>query len=147
MNTFAKHLTHKNMVQNPNTITSILKCKCPKCHEGNLFVNERTFQFKKFLETPDNCPKCNQDFQIEAGFYLGAMFVNYGLTIALTVAIFVAFVTFDVYSLVPFLITTGILLSIATPYILRVSRSIWIAMTVRFDPNAISDYATQNKGK
>jgi uncharacterized protein (DUF983 family) len=135
----------KYMLQSPRLINSILKCKCPKCHEGNLFLNEKTYQYKKFLDMPDNCPKCNQDYQIESGFYIGAMYIGYGLTIAITVAVFVAFTTFNAYSLVPFLITLGIVLLMTTPYILRVSRSIWIAMSVRFDPNAITNYAAQNK--
>ena len=128
-----------------NMIMSVISCKCPKCREGDLFVNKKAFQYKRFLDVHDNCPKCNQDFQIEAGFYLGAMFVSYGLTIALTVAIFVAFIVFNIYSLVPFLITTGICLTVTTPIILRVSRSIWITMSVGYKSNAISDYAARNK--
>ena len=135
------------MAEKPNIISSILTCKCPKCREGDLFVNKRAYQYQNFLDVHDNCPKCNQDFQIEAGFYLGAMFVSYGLTIALTVAVFVAFVVLNIYSLVPFLITAAIVLIITTPIILRVSRSIWIAMSVKYKPNAISDYAAQNNSK
>jgi uncharacterized protein (DUF983 family) len=131
------------MAQSHNIVSSILTCKCPKCHEGNLFLNEKTYQYKKFLDMPENCPKCNQDYQIEAGFYLGAMFVSYALTVALTVSVFVAFATFNAYSLVPFLITVGIFITITTPFILRLSRSIWITFSVSFDPNAISDYAAQ----
>ncbi|MDB4533529.1 DUF983 domain-containing protein [Vicingaceae bacterium] len=133
------------MAQNSNVFKSITQCKCPKCHKGDLFINKSVFKFKDFLEIPNNCEKCNQDFQIEAGFYLGAMFVSYGLTVAITVAVFVAFVTFNAYSLVPFLIATTIALIVTTPYILRVSRSIWIAMSVRYDANAILKYETQNK--
>ncbi|MDG1475667.1 MAG: DUF983 domain-containing protein [Vicingaceae bacterium] len=135
------------MAETPNIVSSIIKCKCPKCREGDLFVNKNAYQYQNFLSVNDNCPKCNQDFQIEAGFYLGAMFVNYALTIAIIVAVFVAFVVFNIYSLVPFLITAGIVLFVTSPVALRVSRSIWIAMSVKYKPNAISDYATQNNSK
>ena len=133
------------MAQTPNILNSIIKYKCPKCREGDLFVNKNTFKYKNFLDVSDNCPKCNQDFQIEAGFYLGAIFVSYALTIALTTSIFVAFAVFNIYSLVPFLITAGICLIITTPMILHVSRSIWIAMSVAYKSNAISDYEARNK--
>jgi uncharacterized protein (DUF983 family) len=133
------------MAQTPNILNSIIKYKCPKCREGDLFVNKNTFKYKNFLDVSDNCPKCNQDFQIEAGFYLGAIFVSYALTIALTTSIFVAFAVFNIYSLVPFLITVGICLIITTPMILHVSRSIWIAMSVAYKSNAISDYEARNK--
>ena len=56
-------------------------------------------------------------------------------------------VVLNIYSLVPFLITAAIVLIITTPIILRVSRSIWIAMSVKYKPNAISDYAAQNNSK
>ena len=133
------------MAQTPNILNSIIKYKCPKCREGDLFVNKNAFKYKNFLDVSDNCPKCNQDFQIEAGFYLGAIFVSYALTIALTTSIFVAFAVFNIYSLVPFLITAGICLIITTPMILHVSRSIWIAMSVAYKSNAISDYEARNK--
>ena len=135
------------MGQSPHLITSILKCKCPKCHEGNLFTNRNMYKYKGYFDMPDHCSKCGQDFQIEAGFYLGAMFVSYACTVALTVAIFVAFTIFNAYSLVPFLIATGIILTLTTPFILKISRSIWISFSVRFDSNAITNYAAQNKNQ
>lgn len=133
------------MAQNSNILKSILNCKCPKCHKGDMFLNKKTYQFKNFLEIHDNCKECNQDFQIEAGFYLGAMFVSYALTVALCITVFVAFITFNAYSLIPYLIAIGITLIAFTPYTLRLSRSIWISMSVKYDSNAISDYAAQNK--
>jgi uncharacterized protein (DUF983 family) len=103
------------------------------------------YKYKGYFDMPDNCLKCGQDFQIEAGFYLGAMFVSYACTVAITVATFVAFTTFNAYSLVPFLIATGIILTLTTPFIIKISRSIWISFSIRFDPNAITNYAAQNK--
>ncbi len=128
------------MSKKSNLLGSVLGCKCPKCHEGDLFLNKKTYQFKDFLEMPNRCAKCNQDFQIEAGFYLGAMFVSYALTVALCIAVFVAFITISTYKLVPFLITVSVTLVVTTPIVLRISRSIWIYMSIRYDPNAISDY-------
>jgi len=75
------------------------------------------------------------------------MFVSYGLTIAISVAVFVAFITFSAYSLTPYLIATGICLTVTTPFILRISRSIWIAFNVNYNPSAIEDYAKQNNSK
>jgi len=92
------------------------------------------------VDMPENCTKCNQDFQIETGFYLGAMFVSYGLTIGLNIGIFVAFVIFDAYELVPFLIASGASLIVTVPYITKVSRSIWITLNINYDPKAIENY-------
>lgn len=134
------------MATKPNLIGSIIKCKCPKCHEGDLFINKNMYQYKGYFDMPTNCTECGQDFQIEAGFYLGAMFVNYAFTVAISVALFVAFSVLNIFSLVPFLIAAGIALLLTTPFTLKLSRSVWIAFSVKFDPNAISNYATQAKG-
>ena len=132
------------MTQNSNLFTSVLKIKCPKCHEGNMFCNTNIYQYKGFFDMLDYCPKCNQDFQLEPGFYLGAMFVSYALTIALNIIVFVAFLLLNSYSLVPFLITAFIILTITGPYIIKISRAIWIALSINYDPNAIKDYETQH---
>lgn len=135
------------MAQNPNVVKSILKMKCPKCHEGDLFCNKNIYKFKGFLDMPNYCPKCNQSFRIESGFYLGAMYVSYALTIALNVSVFVALMTFDAFTLTNFFTTAGILSLVCMPYIVKISRSIWIAMTISYDPNAIKDYEAQNNRK
>lgn len=125
------------MAQKANLISSILQLKCPKCREGDLFLNKNVYQYKGFFEMPQNCSKCGQDLEIEAGFYYGAMYVSYGLTIAINVAIFVALSVFDVFEVRLFLIVDLIVLLITLPYIFKVSRSIWINMNVSFNKNAI----------
>lgn len=127
------------MPQN-STLISVITLKCPKCHEGDLYVNKSIFKYKDFFNMPDHCPKCNQDFQIETGFYLGAMFVSYALTVALNVGIFIVFLIFDAYELVSFLIAASFSLIITLPYVAKVSRSIWIAFNVQYDPKAIDNY-------
>lgn len=96
---------------------------------------------------PEHCPKCGQNLVIEPGFYFGAMYVSYGLTIAINVAVFVALLVFDSYNVTNFLILDFIVLLITLPYVFKVSRSIWIAMMIKYDPNAIKNYAAQNKNK
>jgi uncharacterized protein (DUF983 family) len=132
------------MAQDPNTIKSVLKMKCPKCHEGGLFSNKSIYKYKGFFDMPDYCLKCAQSFRVETGFYLGAMYVSYGLTIALNVSIFVALMTFNSYTLPLFFTIAGISTLVTMPYIIKISRSIWIAMMISYDPNAIADYGKQN---
>jgi len=135
------------MSKESSVIFSVLNFKCPRCHKGNLFTNKSSYQFKGFFDMPNNCLKCNQDFQLEAGFYLGAMFVSYALTVAISIAVFVLFVIFDAYSLVPFLIAASIVMTLSTPYLIKISRSIWIAFSIKYDPNAIKEYETHHKSK
>lgn len=135
------------MTDKSNSFTSIITFKCPKCHDSDLFCNQHIYQFKGFFNMPDECPKCGQDFQMEPGFYFGAMYVSYGLTIALNVAVFVALLVFNSYSVRNFLILDFFVLLVTLPYVFKVSRAVWIAMMVKYDPNAIKDYAAQHSNK
>lgn len=124
----------------PKLIPSIINCKCPKCRQGDLFCNKSSYQYKGFFDMPKKCPKCGQDFQIEAGFYYGAMYMSYAFTIAIIVAVFVAMIVFDVFTIDRFLITDFIVLVLVIPYIFRLSRSSWISLMISYDPKAIGNY-------
>lgn len=124
----------------PNPINSVLLLKCPKCRQGDLFCNKKIYQYNGFFDMPKKCPKCGQDFQIETGFYYGAMYVSYALTIALIVAVFIALIVFNIFSIELFLLLDFIVLLVALPYVFKVSRSIWIALMIKFDSKAIEKY-------
>lgn len=112
---------------------SVVKDKCPHCNEGDLFVNKNWYKLKGIGEMPDQCAVCGQDFKVEDGFYLGATYVSYGLTVALTVPILaIAFFAFDLdfMALLPLLVVVVLVL---TPPIVRVSRSIWINFFVHYE--------------
>lgn len=89
---------------------------------------------------PKRCPKCGQDFQIETGFYYGAMYVSYAITIALIVAVFTALIVFDLFSIDLFLLFDFIVLLVALPFVFKVSRSIWIALMIKYDSKAIEKH-------
>lgn len=91
------------------------------------------------------CDHCGQNFEPEPGFYFGAAYVSYGLTVALWVSLFVALVVFDSWGLISFsfeddpilLMGLGIgLLVVLLPLLYRLSRSIWISMFVKYDKNS-----------
>ncbi|MEZ7885716.1 MAG: DUF983 domain-containing protein [Flavobacteriales bacterium] len=120
---------------------SVIWNKCPKCRTGNLFVNKSSFRIKGFTDFNDNCPHCAEDFQREPGFYFGASYVSYGLTVAIWVAVYVALITFNAIGLISytfsdnpwtFLIIGVVTLLILLPAIFRLSRSLWISMFVKF---------------
>lgn len=69
-------------------LQSLIACKCPRCQEGEVFKNS-AFS-KDYRSMNANCPKCNLRYELEVGFFWGAMYVGYALNIALSVAISVA---------------------------------------------------------
>jgi uncharacterized protein (DUF983 family) len=66
---------------------ALLQGKCPRCRKGNIFtytLSDKLFQFNKMNEI---CPHCEVRLEPEPGFYQGAMYVGYGITIAVIMAI------------------------------------------------------------
>jgi len=66
---------------------ALLRGKCPRCRKGNIFtypLREQVFQFNKMNET---CPQCEVRLEPEPGFYQGAMYIGYGITIVFIVLI------------------------------------------------------------
>ncbi|MDF1672596.1 MAG: DUF983 domain-containing protein [Vicingaceae bacterium] len=114
-----------------NQVVSVFRLKCPQCGEGDLFCNKNIYKYKGFFDMPDSCPKCQQDFQIEPGFYYGSMYVSYGLTIAITVAIFVAMTVLNIFSIAGFIIADVVILTVTLPIVFKISRALWLTMNVK----------------
>ena len=56
-------------------ITRGLTNRCPNCGGGRLFREGTLFQLN------DACPDCHLRFEKDEGFFLGAMSLNYGVTL------------------------------------------------------------------
>jgi len=123
------------MFKKGTKLYSIFGMKCPKCQETDLFLNKNPYQIKGFFDMPQKCPVCNQSFEIEPGFYYGAMYVSYGVSIAYLVAVFVAFsVLYPSFSIELYL-AVGIGSMVAlTPYIFKLCRAIWINFFISYQP-------------
>lgn len=88
------------------------------------------------------CSHCGESFSREPGFYFGAAYVSYALTVALWVAVLVALITFDAINWIEFgffshpltFIISGVAsLVLFLPVIYRLSRSIWINFFVQYN--------------
>ena len=106
---------------------SILKFKCPRCHKGEFLKNRNLFVFKDLGLYRKECSHCKLKYSKETGFYYGAMYISYGLGVALFVANWVAFTVlfkeYNVWNLIISICVSTILLS---PYIFNLSKIIWI---------------------
>jgi hypothetical protein len=69
---------------------------------------------------------------MEPSFFYGAMYVSYALSVAVGVAAFVIFKMLIGLSLVQTFIAMVLGLVILYPFILRISRNIWINMFVDY---------------
>ena len=120
----------------------ILRNRCPKCGHGKLFIHSNAYNPKYTASMHHSCLECGEDFEREPGFYFGAAYVSYALTVALWVVVLVALNCFDAWGFMEFgmfthpgtFLWTGIGLLVALlPLIYRLSRSIWISMFTKSD--------------
>jgi hypothetical protein len=131
-------MAKKSDTENPG-ILNLLQCKCPRCRLGDMFVNKRPYS-KRFMKMHDRCGVCGQYFDIEVGFYYGSGYVSYGLAVALSVATFIAWwvligISVDDNRIFYWLILNAVLILALQPVLMRLSRTIWLAMFVKYDPD------------
>jgi len=92
------------------------------------------FELMSPLKMHKECSKCGQSFEPEPMFYFGAMYISYMLStvILLPLALIVVF-AFDwsVGKMLALIIGLGVLFYFK---VLRISRSIWIHIVVKYNP-------------
>ncbi|BDD03407.1 DUF983 domain-containing protein [Aureibacter tunicatorum] len=68
-----------------NRTQALLNGKCPKCHTGDIYKHKwhELLHFNKMNKT---CPHCEQRFEVEPGFFIGAMYISYAFNVAIMVA-------------------------------------------------------------
>jgi uncharacterized protein (DUF983 family) len=133
------------MFSKGNKLYSISKGKCPCCHEGDYYLVRNPYNLKKFDKMFERCSVCGQSFQMETGFYYGAMYVSYGLSVTLGIAVFLAMKVIFNVSLEIYMITISAMLIVLVPVVFRLSRIIWINMFVKYQADAAERKAAGKK--
>jgi len=92
------------------------------------------------MEMHKDCPVCGQPTEIEVGFYYGTSYVSYVLAVGISVASFVLWfltvgMSLDDNRFFFWIGFNGILLIVLQPWLMRVSRSLWISWFVKHDPD------------
>jgi len=120
------------MLKKGSKLYSVLHNKCPRCQEGEFFRSSASPTFKNNLKIYEKCSSCGLKYMIEPSFFYGAMYINYGITVAISVAVFViAKLGFELDLLQSFLMVLAALIVLA-PINLRLARILWINMFVNF---------------
>lgn len=86
---------------------------------------------------PDRCPVCNQDFKIEPGFYIGALWASFPIVIIFMAILSVILLIGFGLSLTPFFIIISSVLLLLQPLIIRWGRAIWINIFVRYEGESV----------
>ena len=121
------------MLGKGSRLYSIFKMKCPRCHEGDFF-EAHPYNLKKAGDLHKNCPNCGLKYSKEPSFYYGAMYMSYGLGVAMFVGFWV------LMNLVFSLESTGLQITIiigaailSAPYFYALSKIIWANLFIKYD--------------
>ena len=111
-----------------NKLYSISHFKCPFCHEGDFFVSG-PYDLKHVGELHKNCPICKRKYEKEPGFYWGAMFVSYALSIAFSLLAYgiIWWIWPDLGIRGYFIAVVGATVLVA-PYLYALSKILWANM-------------------
>jgi Protein of unknown function (DUF983) len=100
----------------------------------------KQLSLKHIFDMHDNCPVCNQKYDMETGFWYGTGYVSYALAVAISVATFVAWyvligISINDNRLFWWLGSNIVFLVLIQPWLMRISRVIYIRFFVRYDEN------------
>jgi len=118
--------------------------RCPRCRRGDMFKDNnpyKKFKLSHIFNMYDNCPVCNQRFDMnEPGFWYGTGYVSYALAVAISVATFVAWyvlvgISVDDSRIFWWLGLNILFLVLIQPWLMRISRVIYIRFFVSYDPD------------
>jgi uncharacterized protein (DUF983 family) len=123
------------MLKKGSTLNSILTGTCPKCHEESMYVEKNPYKLNTLYKMHETCSHCKTQYVIEPSFFYGAMYVSYGLTVAIGVAIFVITKLISGLSVKVSFFSLGIGILLLMPVTARLARNIYINMFIHFDKN------------
>ena len=129
-----------------NRLYSIFRGKCPVCHEGKVFTHKNVFHPSRFDVMEERCSACGHKYEKEVGFFYGAMYVGYALSVALSVAAFVS--TYLIYSETPYwvyIINIIVVLIVLAPVTFRGARLIWMNFFSSYNSSAIDTHKNSHK--
>ncbi len=116
---------------------SIFTGTCPVCHNGKMYTNKNPYHLTEALQMHERCSHCGFKFKIEPSFFYGAMYVSYGVGVAIAVAVFIITYFFIGLERFEIFISIVVALILLLPIILRFSRNIWINMFVKYDAEKV----------
>ena len=123
------------MLKKGSKLNSILTGSCPRCQNESMYLDKNPLHFSKLLKMNEKCSHCGLKYQIEPSFFYGAMYVSYGLNVALGVAAFIISYVILNSSIKTAFISIIVSNVVLFPFVLRWARNVYINMFVSYDPD------------
>ncbi|HXZ41743.1 MAG TPA: hypothetical protein VEG68_13450 [Terriglobales bacterium] len=113
------------------TVVAMLRQLCPRCRAATIF---RKSIFAGFPRMWEQCPNCRLKFEREPGYFLGAMYISYGLALITIAGLGVLLWAVTRWSLLKITLWAVLLFLPLAPTITLFSRVLWIYLDQAVDP-------------
>jgi hypothetical protein len=112
---------------------SIIGNYCPRCHKGKFWPKNNPYKNICISNNGDIgcCKNCNLKYEIEPGFWYGAMYVSYALTVFISVLVWLI-TNFFIYDIFIQIIIISFSLIFLCPIVYFLSRLIWINIFISY---------------
>jgi uncharacterized protein (DUF983 family) len=116
---------------NASTLAAILHQRCPRCRVGGIF---RYSIYRGFPKICERCSVCNLKFQREEGYFLGAMYISFGLALVV-----IALIAVLLWAITGWWVTKDVTWAVVlflplAPTISLFARVLWIYLDQTIDP-------------
>ncbi len=107
------------------TFSSLLQCKCPRCRNDKMFYFS-PFNLLNASKMKKDCEVCNLHFEVEPGFFWGAMYVSYAFNVAISVITAAVLMYFGIDSFWTIISTIVLIVFTTVNISIRYSRAILV---------------------
>ena len=102
-----------------------LRLTCPRCGEAPMFTG--------LFRMHENCPACHLKFEREPGYFLGSIYLNYGITTLVSTATWLVLRFGYGFPSRNILLGLAIFCVVWPTFFFRYARALWLALDLRFD--------------
>jgi uncharacterized protein (DUF983 family) len=116
-----------------SSLKSILLCRCPKCNEGKIFIDQNPYHLSNISKMEKRCPKCGFDLENETGFHYLSMYMSYILCTVFSFAFLIPLSIILGLDWIPkLLFINASILILLWPLIFRWARMVSLWLTAKF---------------
>jgi uncharacterized protein (DUF983 family) len=105
---------------------------CPRCRKGPIF---RASLLRGYLVMHEQCLVCGLKFEREPGYFLGAMYFSYMLSIPPVLVLLLLFRRFTSWRFDVVVVAAFVAYLPFVPVVTRFARVVWMYLDRHFDPD------------
>lgn len=119
-------LAYGKPTRQPARFKALLLGRCPRCRQGKIY--------RTMFSMHEHCAVCRLKFRREQGYFLGALYVYYGLSLPIFLSLVFWVSTWRAWSEYVIVFPALLLYAPLIPFTYRAARIIWIHFDRFVDP-------------